>query len=74
MTDMGPYFETPKISNRRLWVLMQALAEAGYRFHTEASRALLFGAPKTDARIPSTRATMLRIQAWLAAHEPSTPT
>src|SRR5579872_3366756 len=71
MTDMGPHFETPKISNRRLWALMQELAQAGYRFHSEGSRALLFGAGKVGARIPSTRATMLRMQAWLAARQPS---
>jgi hypothetical protein len=37
MTDMGRYFETPKNSNRRLWVLLQGLAEAGYCFNTGSS-------------------------------------
>jgi hypothetical protein len=66
MIDMGSYFETPKHSNSRLWALMEELAETGYRFHTEASRAFLFGPGKTGARTPSTRAVMFRIRSWLA--------
>lgn len=68
MTEMGRYFETPQHSNRRLWALMRELAEAGYRFHNEASRASLFGPLKAGGRAPSKRAVMLRIQNWLDAH------
>jgi hypothetical protein len=72
MTDMGPYLETPKHSNRRLWALLQELAEAGYRFNTEGSRSFFFG-KHAGVRTPSTRAAMLRIQTWLDAHRlPST--
>jgi hypothetical protein len=67
MVDMGRYFEPPRRTNRQLWSLIEALADTGYRFHSEGGRAILFGAGKSGTRTPSTRAIMGRIKTWLKA-------
>jgi len=66
MTDMGTYFEPPPRSNTQLWAVLEALANTGYRFYTEGSRAFFFGAGKVGHRSPSTREVVLRIRTWLA--------
>jgi hypothetical protein len=53
MIDMGPYFEPPKKSERRMWDLMAAVAGLGCRFYSESSRALIFFTWKI--RKPSTK-------------------
>jgi len=67
MIDMGVYFEPPKQSDRKMWSLVGALAGTGYRFHSEGSRYVLYGAKKLGGRIPSKRTVVLRIKNWLAA-------
>jgi hypothetical protein len=71
MTNMGSYFEAPKLSDRKMWAVMRELAEAGYRFRSEGSRAWFIGR-KSGLRSPSTRTVMSRIQAWLVEHKSST--
>ncbi len=66
MIDMGCYFETPAQSDRKMWSLLQRLAEAGYRFRTEENRATFYAPDATGARTPSARTVMLRMRAWLS--------
>jgi hypothetical protein len=64
MIDMGPYFEPPRKSNRRMWELLAALAGQGYRFYSEGSRAFFFG-PWSGDRTPSSRTVMHRIRSFI---------
>ena len=66
MVEMGPYFEPPKQSSKRVWELLEALALTGFRFDTEDSREKVFGAARFETRVPSSRTVMLRIRALLA--------
>src|SRR5262249_45384556 len=65
MTDMGTYFEPPKQSNRRMWDLMKALADSGYRFCSEGSRYWLCGGGTVGTRGASMRTVMSRIRRLL---------
>ena len=64
MIEMGTYFEPPKKSNQRMWEVLKALADDGYRFRTESSRAFFYG-PGSDGRTPSKRNVMLRMRKHL---------
>jgi hypothetical protein len=65
MIEMGPYFEPPKQSSKRMWELLDALALTGFRFDTEDNRERVYGAARAGARVPSSRTVMLRIRALL---------
>ena len=39
MRDMGTYFEPPRLQNKRAWEVMRILADSGFTFHSEGSKA-----------------------------------
>jgi len=41
MRDMGIYFEPPRRQARKVWANMRLLAENGYTFQSEGSKALI---------------------------------
>ena len=41
MTEMGIYFEPPRKQATKQWKVMQLLAENGYKFQTEGSKAYI---------------------------------
>ena len=41
MSDMGRYFEPPRMRARKAWAIMELLSRSGYRFATEGSKAFL---------------------------------
>lgn len=41
MHDMGIYFEPPRRQAKKQWSVMKLLAESGYRFQTEGSKAFI---------------------------------
>jgi len=38
MTDMGAYFEPPRMTNKKRWNAMKILADYGYKFRSEAMK------------------------------------
>src|SRR5262245_33654904 len=43
MLDMGIYFEPPRRQARKAWAIMRLLAENGYTFQSEGSKAFISG-------------------------------
>jgi hypothetical protein len=41
MTDMGAYFEPPRKLNVKRWAVMKVLADYGYKFQSEGSKAYI---------------------------------
>ena len=41
MRDMGTYFEPPRLQNKRAWEVMRILADSGFTFHSEGSKAFV---------------------------------
>ncbi len=41
MTDMGAYFEPPRKLNKKRWAVMKILADYGYKFQSEGSKAYI---------------------------------
>jgi hypothetical protein len=38
MTDMGAYFEPPRMANKKRWNVMKILADYGYKFRSEGMK------------------------------------
>lgn len=41
MTDMGAYFEPPRKLSAKRWAVMKVLADYGYKFQSEGSKAYI---------------------------------
>jgi len=41
MIDMGAYFEPPRKLNAKRWAVMEVLADYGYKFQSEGSKAYI---------------------------------
>ena len=41
MTDMGAYFEPPRMANKKRWAVMKILADHGYKFRSEGSKSYI---------------------------------
>ncbi|HEY8559589.1 MAG TPA: hypothetical protein VIL74_04235 [Pyrinomonadaceae bacterium] len=41
MTDMGAYFEPPRMANKKRWEVMKILADGGYKFNTKDSKIFI---------------------------------
>lgn len=41
MTDMGAYFEPPRKLSVKRWAVMKVLADYGYKFQSEGSKAYI---------------------------------
>lgn len=41
MIDMGAYFEPPRRLSKKRWEVMKVLADYGYTFHSEGTKAYI---------------------------------